>query len=110
MYDKELETIFNKPCPEFTWNNATLKEVLRTINKKLESELESTDLLVGHAYFIGKSKNDLADIMNRSIVPLLYEYFFDNKNKVLNILKEALKDTGFEVEDKTGRRLKVVKA
>lgn len=89
--------------------DSTLKAVLDCINKKLESELESTDLLVGHAYFIGKSKNDLADIMNRSIVPLLYEYFFDNKNKVLNILKEALKDKGFGIEDKVGRRLKVVK-
>ena len=35
--------------------------------------------------------------MNRNIIPLLYEYFFDNKNKVEVQLKSALE--GLDVDN-----------
>ena len=50
-----------------------LKKVLETLNKGIATELSSTDLLIGHSYFMGKKADDLCDIMNRSIIPLLYE-------------------------------------
>lgn len=73
-----------------------LKDVFVKLNTGLAKELDGTDLLIGHAYFIGKTAADLCQIMNRSIIPLLYEYFYDSGKKVENQLKNAL--TGLDVE------------
>ena len=84
--------------------NTVLKTVLERLNEELFKELDSTDLLVGHAYFMGKDENDLCDIMNHSIIPLLYEYFYDNSNKVKNILEKAIAGYNFQVTPaKVGR-------
>lgn len=85
-------------------DDSTLKKVLKTLNDNLVEQLESTDLLIGHAYFIGKTANDLPQIMNCSIIPLLYEYFYDNAKKVKDQVKKALADTEWGVvESKVGR-------
>lgn len=86
--------------------DSTLKKVLKTLNENLVDQLESTDLLIGHAYFIGKTEKDLPRIMNGSIIPLLYEYFYDNAKKVKEQVKKALTDTEWgiiESETKVGR-------
>ena len=90
--------------------NAVLKTVLERLNEELFKELESTDLLVGHAYFMGKEEKDLCGIMNQSIIPLLYEYFYDNSNKVKNILEKAIAGYDFKVTPaKVGRLRLTVK-
>jgi len=90
--------------------NAVLKTVLERLNEELFKELDSTDLLVGHAYFMGKEENDLCAIMNQSIIPLLYEYFYDNSNKVKNILEKAIAGYNFKVTPaKVGRLRLTVK-
>lgn len=84
--------------------DAVLKTVLGRLNDELFRELDSTDLLVGHAYFMGKEEKDLCDIINHSIIPLLYEYFYDNSNKVKNILEKAIAGYNFQVTPaKVGR-------
>lgn len=84
--------------------DATLQSVLRKLNSLLADELESSDLLIGHSYFMNKSLDDLCSILNNSIVPLLYEYFYDNKKKVASVLKEAVDGMDIEiVDDKIGR-------
>lgn len=84
--------------------DAVLKTVLKRLNEELFRELDSTDLLVGHAYFIGKTEKNLCEIMNHSIIPLLYEYFYDNSNKVKNILEKAIAGYNFKVTPaKVGR-------
>ena len=90
--------------------NSVLKTVLERLNEELFKELESTDLLVGHAYFMGKEEKDLCAIMNQSIIPLLYEYFYDNSNKVKNILEKAIAGYNFKVTPaKVGRLRLTVK-
>ena len=89
--------------------DATAKKVLKKINEKLESQLDSTDLLVGHAYFIGKDENTLCDVLNHNVIPLLYEYFFDSKAKVKDVLKYALAELPYTINDEAGRRIKVSK-
>lgn len=74
-----------------------LKTVLERINAALYDELDSTDLLVGHAYFMGKTEKDLCDIMNHSIIPLLYEYFYDKSKSVEKIIKQAIEGYDYEV-------------
>ena len=87
--------------------NTVLKTVLERLNEELFKELDSTDLLVGHAYFMGKDENDLCDIMNHSIIPLLYEYFYDNSNKVKNILEKAIAGYNFQVTPAKVGRIKL---
>ena len=86
-----------------------LRKVLETINAGIAAELNSTDLLVGHSYFMGKSEDDLCDIMNRSIIPLLYEYFFDNHKKVEAQVKKAIEGLNVEIESSSIGRIKLVK-
>lgn len=85
----------------------TLKKVFVGLNEKLADDLDSTDLLIGHSYFMGKTEEDLAAILNRSIIPLLYEYFYDNRKKVTSVLNEVLKGTNIEVVNTKMGRLSV---
>ena len=89
--------------------NATARSVLKKINEKLEGQLDSSDLLVGHAYFIDKDENGICDVLNHNVIPLLYEYFFDSKAKVKDILKYALDGLNYDIEDEAGKRLRVIK-
>ena len=83
-----------------------LREMFDNINENLVSELDSTDLLVGHSYFMKKTEKDLCNILNNNIIPLLYEYFYDNRKKVAKLLKDAIDKSGAQIEivdEKVGR-------
>lgn len=86
-----------------------MKSVLEKLNLKLVDELESTDLLIGHSYFMNKNKDDLCMVLNNNIIPLLYEYFYDNKKKVASVLQETITKSGASIEivDEKVGRLKV---
>lgn len=105
---RRFEFIEQRPNGQLV-KDAKVKSVFEKLNFKLVSELDSTDLLIGHSYFIGKTENDLQVILNNKIIPLLYEYFYDNRKKVANILSEILKDTNIEVVDEKFGRLSVKK-
>lgn len=83
-----------------------LRNMFDNINENLVSELDSTDLLVGHSYFMKKTEKDLCNILNNNIIPLLYEYFYDNRKKVAKLLKDAIDKSGAQIEivdEKVGR-------
>ncbi len=62
--------------------------ILREINEKLES-MYGKDYIIGHSYFMDvKSREDIARIFRRKIIPLLQEYFFDDPSKIQLILKD----------------------
>ena len=74
------------------------------LNAYLYDSLGNADLLVGHSYFMNKTTKDLPEIMNDSIIPLLYEYFYDNKKNVNKALEDTLGKVDYTVVDnKTGR-------
>lgn len=86
--------------------NENLKKVLINLNLNLVKELDSTDLLVGHSYFMNKNESELCDILNNNIIPLLYEYFYDNRKKVASILSDVIDKAGANIEiidEKIGR-------
>lgn len=100
---RRFEFIEQKPNPELI-KDTLLKKIFIHLNEKLVNELDSTDLLIGHSYFMNKTEKELPSILNRSIIPLLYEYFYDNRKKVANILSETLQGTNIEViNEKFGR-------
>ena len=83
-----------------------LRKIFESINANLVAELDSTDLLVGHSYFMGKTEDELCDILNRNIIPLLYEYFYDNRKKIAALLSKAISASGAGIEvvnEKIGR-------
>lgn len=88
--------------------DATLRKVLMTLNAYLKKELRSTDLLIGHSFFIGKSSEALGDTMNRNIIPLLYEYFYDDEAKVKKAL-ECLEATDFVIDNECRGRISIQK-
>ena len=100
---RRFEFIEQKPNASLI-KNSLLKKIFVDLNERLTDDLDSTDLLIGHSYFMGKSSEDLVWILNRNIIPLLYEYFYDNRKKVASVLNEVLKDTNIEVvNEKLGR-------
>lgn len=86
-----------------------LQAVLKEMNLLLAKKLKSTDLLVGHSYFINKKVTDLCDIMNNSIIPLLYEYFYDQRKRVSSLLDEIIAKTSapIAIDDNAIGRLRV---
>lgn len=101
---RRFEFVEQKPNPDLV-DNPTLKKVFKGINNKLVDDLDSADLLIGHSYFMNKEEDDLPAVLNNSIIPLLYEYFYDNKKKVASVLDFVL-DDGINIElvdDKLGR-------
>ena len=105
---RRFRFIEQKPNSELIKDNL-LKNVFEKLNYELVNELESTDLLIGHSYFINKTQKDLCQIFNNNIIPLLYEYFYDNRKKVANILNETIKSTNanLKIEDNKLSRLNV---
>ncbi len=89
--------------------DSVLRKVLHEMNLILAKELDSTDLLVGHSYFMNRTADNICGILNNSIIPLLYEYFYDNRKKVASILNEVIKKSGanIEIEDNAIGRLRV---
>lgn len=85
-----------------------LRTILERLNSGLVNELDSTDLLIGHAYFIGKTIDDLCNIMNRAIIPLLYEYFYDNAKKVKDLVNKAIEGfDSYKIVDTNVGRIKL---
>ena len=63
-----------------------LPAVLRVINKRLEWLLACAHL-IGHAYLMGaKTKADMDHVMRHQIIPLIAEYFHDDRSKVRAVL------------------------
>lgn len=102
---RRFDFIEQKPDSSLV-KDTVLKTILEEINLKLVEELDSTDLLVGHSYFMNKNEKDLCDILNNNIIPLLYEYFYDNRKKVASLVNEAIKKASAKIvidDDRIGR-------
>lgn len=77
-------------------------EVFKKLNTEI-TQLKSRDFQIGHAYFMnqpGKTAEPLASILDKKVIPLLYEYFLNDDKKV----KEALDKASIPVhkDDDTG--------
>lgn len=101
---RRFEFIEQKPNAALV-NDTKMRAVLTKLNEQLADQLDSSDLLIGHSYFMGKTIDELPTVLNNSIIPLLYEYFYDNKKKVMGVLNGAIEpQVDFVVEDdKLGR-------
>lgn len=77
-------------------------EILRKLNEQI-IKTKGYDFQIGHSYFMSKSEDwNLTKQMNNKIIPLLLEYYMNDKDEVTGILKTA----GLDV-DPTAWPLKV---
>lgn len=65
------------------------RHILKPINEVIYRSKRSADYLIGHAFFANKSIDDLENIVNKKLIPLLNEYFYNNENEVVNILAKG---------------------
>ncbi len=64
-------------------------ELLRTLNKRIIEE-RGPDYQIGHSYFLARNGVfNLGEAMNKSILPLLNEYFYDDKETIKDMLSKA---------------------
>ena len=81
--------------------NINLEKLLECLNKKIEDLLDR-DKTIGHAYFLSLSNGgqltlkDLNKIFKNKIIPLLQEYFYDDWDKIREVLNDI--DTGYFIE------------
>lgn len=86
--------IFEPMFPEYDIEGQEIYdvEVLKKINEKI-IEKKGHDFQIGHAYFMNDNR-DMIQRMNHKVIPLLLEYFMNDKNEV----KEILEYAGLEVD------------
>lgn len=65
------------------------RHILKPINEAIYRSKRSADYLIGHVFFANKSIDDLENIVNKKLIPLLNEYFYNNENEVVNILAKG---------------------
>jgi 5-methylcytosine-specific restriction protein B len=66
--------------------NLKVRQVFETLNKILYEEKQGSDLLIGHAFLMGKDEESMITVFNQQIIPLLEEYFSNRPEKVRQIL------------------------
>lgn len=81
----EFEAMY--PIYELKDNIVHHKDVLQKINASIILR-KGFDFQIGHAYFMD-GQISLEDIMNKKVIPLLLEYFMNDKKEVEDILKNA---------------------
>lgn len=70
-------------------DGVNLKDLLSTINRRIEV-LKDRDHLIGHSYFMKvKSKEQLIDVIYRNVIPLLQEYFYGDYGKIRMVLGDG---------------------
>lgn len=76
------------------FNEFNLKQVLETINNRIEVLLDR-DHTIGHSYLMNIASNDteaLKDVFKDKVIPLLQEYFYHDYEKIALVLGEGFVD------------------
>ncbi|MBT0827276.1 AAA family ATPase [Campylobacter lari] len=96
---RRFEFIEMMPKPNVLSDNCegvNLQKLLEAINTRIEYLLDR-EKTIGHAFFMGiKDLNDLKNVFQNKIIPLLQEYFYND----YALIKAVLNDNGMISEDK----------
>lgn len=82
----------------------SIKELLSIINKRIEI-LYDREHTIGHSCFMTLNKDskieDLAEIFEKNIIPLLQEYFYEDYEKIRCVLGDNGKEEQYQIIQKT---------
>ncbi|MDM8515895.1 AAA family ATPase [Desulfobacterales bacterium HSG16] len=80
---------FEPMYPQYEIEGHTIhdSDVLEKMNEQIR-ESKGHDFQIGHSYFMGDNM-DLAERMNKKVIPLLMEYFLNDEKEVIKIIKKA---------------------
>lgn len=85
--------MYLKKCNEYRYLEKILN-IIDNINQSiLEDETLGKNYMIGHSYFCNLeelSKNDINEIINFDIIPLIEEYWINNESKFLEFKNELL--------------------
>jgi len=91
------------------YKEVDLSKLLLTINARI-TILKNEHYQIGHSYFLKINNfNDLKNIIIKSIIPLLQEYFYDDWQSICAVLNQSYKDTkkyeGLLIKEKSSKDL-----
>ena len=95
--------------PKYDLKDLKHKEFLEALNDRIYFEKKSADFLIGHTYFLGSEAEDLSEVMNKKVTPLLMEYFNAKKEMVEDIVGSLLEKEGYCIDKNEKYLLKVVR-
>lgn len=85
---------------EITVQGVNIKELLTVINKRI-ALLYDREHTIGHSFFMTLTNqstiDDLKIIFNRQILPLLEEYFFEDWEKIRQVLGDNFKSNSLQI-------------
>lgn len=93
--------------PRYDLEKMQKPKLLRRLNEALK-RYKGTDFQIGHSYFMAEGELDLEALFNQQLLPLLYEYFLHDEERLaelLNGLQPLLneEDLQFFQDETTGR-------
>jgi hypothetical protein len=74
--------------PEYK-ENEWYVPILQSLNQAIFKWKKNPDFFIGHTFFMNRTAEQQTDILNKSIIPLLYEYCQNNTTTIKTILSEA---------------------
>src|SRR5690606_42069421 len=91
--------------PHDTFTGVNFNRLLTMINKRIEKLIDK-DHCIGHSYFLNLTANEnpeeeLRNIFQNKIIPLLQEYFFGDLGKIELIIGKAFFDPQVPVNAST---------
>ena len=87
---------FEELLPDYdTIRNQRARDILEAINARIRSLLDK-DHQIGHSYFIDAEDDlDIFNALKDCVIPLLEEYFYNDAQKIREILKEKGADNHY---------------
>ena len=65
----------------------SIQQFFNRMNERIESEIDR-EHQIGHSYFIGcHTESEFKKRMNRNVIPLLSEYFFEDRKKIAEVIE-----------------------
>ena len=80
---------FERMLPNYDVIPEWAKSILRALNQEIFKLKRSADFFIGHSFFMNKNECDSTKIFDNKIIPLLYEYFQNDTERVKTVLESA---------------------
>ena len=84
----------NSDCKDKAIN--LFDDIKNLIDKNINEEFESDDIMIGHSYFMAQNFEELQNKLEYEIKPLLLEYFKDGILKLNKDLKDTINNLNYE--------------